>query len=78
MDKQDIKNSLKGKLPRGFTGTIQTRLSERGINLSKPMISKVCASDKPNWNNDIIVEALKLANEETEVLSSIQEKAATL
>jgi hypothetical protein len=78
MDKQEIKNSFKGKLPRGFTATIQQRLKDKKINISQSLISKVCDAEKSNWNNDIIVEALKLATEEAEVTIKIQKTASAL
>lgn len=42
------------------------------------MISRVCDAEKPNWNNDIIVEALKLAAEEVSTQKDIQQQAAAL
>lgn len=78
MDKLEIKNSFKGKLPRGFTATIQKRLKEKQITVSQSLISKVCDAEKINWNKDIIVEALKLATEENVTLNDIQQQAAAL
>jgi hypothetical protein len=79
MDKQEIKNSFKDKLPRGFTATIQARVKEKtGKELSQSLISKVCDSTKKNWNTDIITEALLLATEENKTFNQIQQQAAAL
>ncbi len=78
MDKQAIKNSLIDKLPRGFTTTIQKRLADRNIAISKSLISKVCDADQPNWNTEIIQEAVLLAEEETCKIKSITNKAVSL
>jgi hypothetical protein len=79
MNKQEIKNSFKGLLPRGFTSTIRQRVKDKtGISYSQSLISKVCDAEKTNWNADIITEALKLAQEENKAMIEIRQQAAAI
>jgi len=79
MDKKLIKESLRNRLPRGFTKTIQDALSKKGKTVpSKAWVSRVCNPDTTNWDVDIIAEALDLAKNESVTLNSLTQKAESL
>ncbi|MBS7565121.1 hypothetical protein KHS38_11960 [Mucilaginibacter sp. Bleaf8] len=79
MDKKEIKKSLLGHLPRGFSSVIAKKIYEKtGKKPSASYISRVVNSETEFWNDDIIEEALGIAAEQKKKTQTFTTKAAAL
>ena len=78
MDVQELKESFKPHLPKGFIDKIRKRLLVKGINRSRSYIGYVCDPKRLDYDDEIITEALDLAAEQKRLRENIGKKAQSL
>ena len=78
MDIHKIKLQFAQHLPYGHVSKIQKRLTDKGIEFTRQYITSVCNPAKPQFEADIINEAIELANEHKSKLESLAIKAQGL
>jgi hypothetical protein len=76
MDKIEIKKSLEGLLPRGSATKIRNTLIEAGTakTLSVSWVSRVIDATSKHWDDDIIREALAIANKQRATLANFMQQ----